>query len=68
MQVDDAVLITTAYQGSHADDVLRVVVFDGLKISELPLSRLLIGDDVGGLHIEAMTIFAFTYEVDLSGF
>ena len=48
----DAVGILPIDQWGHRNDVLRIIVFDGPKIAELALTRSLIGDNVGGLHIE----------------
>ena len=51
MYVRDAVIIILGEQRGHGDNVLRIVVLDGMKIAKLSLSRCLVVDDIGRLYI-----------------
>ena len=66
MYVRDAVIIIFGEQRSHGDNVLRIVVLDGMKIAKLSLSRCLVVDDIGRLYIDAFTSRLGTYKVDFS--
>ena len=46
MYVRDAVIIILGEQRGHGDNVLRIVVLDGMKIAKLSLSRCLVIDDI----------------------
>lgn len=62
----DAVVIVASEQWGHGDDVLWVVVIDGSKITKLPFSCSHVGYDVGGLHIDTLSIGLGAYEVDFT--
>ena len=62
----DAVVIVASEQWGHGDDVLWVVVIDGSEITKLPFSCSHVGYDVGGLHIDALSIGLGAYEVDFT--
>ena len=62
----DAVIIILGEQRSHRDNVLRIVVFDGPKISKFPLSGCIVGYDVRSLDVNAFASRLGTYKVDFS--
>lgn len=56
VKVGDTIVIVASEQGSHGDDILGIVVLDGSKIAKLSLACGLVGNDVGSLHIDALTV------------
>ena len=46
MQVRDAVIIVLGEQRSHGDNVLRIVVLDGMEIAKLSLSVCIVIDNI----------------------
>ena len=56
VKVGDIIVIVASEQGGHGDDILGIVVLDGSKIAKLSLACGLVGDDVGSLHIDALTV------------
>ena len=46
MQVHDAVIIVLGEQRSHGDNVLRIVVLDGMEIAKLSLSVCIVIDNI----------------------
>lgn len=66
VEMFDAVVIVASEQWGHGDDVLWVVVIDGSEITKLPFSCSHVGYDVGGLHIDTLSIGLGAYEVDFT--
>ena len=62
----DAIIIVASDEGSLGDDILRIVVLDGPQVAKLPFSCRHVGYDVGGLHIDALTIGLGAYEVNFA--
>lgn len=62
----DAIIIVASDEGSHGDDILRIVVLDGPQVAKLPFSCRHVGYDIGGLHIDALTIGLGAYEVNFA--
>ena len=62
----DAIVIIASEQWSHGDDILWIVVLDGSEITKLPFPCRHVGYDIGGLHVDALTIGLGAYEVDFS--
>ena len=56
VKVDDTIVIVASEQGGHGYDILEIVVLDGSKIAKLSLACGLVGNDVGSLHIDALTV------------
>ena len=46
MQVRDAVIIIFGEQRGHGDNVLRIVVLDGMEIAKLSLSVCIVIDNI----------------------
>ncbi len=65
VKVGDTIVIVASEQGGHGDDILGIVVLDGSKIAKLSRACGLVGNDVGSLHIDALTVGLGTDKINL---
>ena len=65
VKVGDTIVIVASEQGGHGDDILGIVVLDGSKIAKLSLACGLVGNDVGSLHIDALTVGLGAHKINL---
>ena len=56
MKMSYAIVIRLSNQWCHRDDIFGIVVFDGTEITKLTLICVIVGYNVGSLHIDP---FAF---------
>ena len=56
MKMGYAIVIRLGNQWCHRDDIFGIVVFDGTEITKLTLICVIVGYNVGSLHIDP---FAF---------
>lgn len=65
VKVGDTIVIVAGEQGSHGNDILGIVVFDGSKIAKLSFACGLVGNDVRSLNIDALTVGLGAHKINL---
>lgn len=66
MDMGDTVGVLPVDQWSHRHNIFWIIVFDGPQIAKFALTRSLVGDNIGGLHIDTLTFGFVTHEVNLA--
>ena len=66
MDMCDAIGVLLVDQWSHRYDIFGIIVFDGPQIAELALTCGLVDDNVGGLHIDMLSLGFGTHKINLA--
>ena len=66
MKVCYSVFIGLCDEWSHRNDILGIVVLDGMQIAKFPFTCGFICNKVGGLYVNALTLWLIAYKVYLS--